>query len=129
RIGGALLAHNGCTGGIRGERGVMSWDLRWESRERPFPFLRPPWQVMSSVSNITVEPAIKVSGTFAVDGRPVHLENVPGGQGHTWGTRHALEWNWGFASGPDFWIAGSTSRVRSKLGRELQATTIGAHVR
>jgi hypothetical protein len=129
RIGGALFAHDGCAGEVRSERGTMSWDLRWDSRERPFPFVRPPWHAISTFANIGVEPAIKVSGTIAVNGRQVHLEHVPGGQGHTWGTRHALEWNWGFASGPDFWMTGATSRARSRLGGELTGTALGAHVR
>jgi hypothetical protein len=129
RLDDALFAHDGCTGEVRCERGIMSWDLRWDSREQPFPFVRPPWHAISSFANIGVEPAIKVSGTIVVNGRPVHLEHAPGGQGHTWGTRHALEWNWGFASGPDFWMTGGTSRARSRLGGELTGTAVGAHVR
>jgi hypothetical protein len=129
RLAGALLAHDGCSGEVHSERGTMSWDLRWDSRERPFPFVRPPWHVISSVANVGAQPAIKVYGTIGVNGRLVHLEHVPGGQQHTWGSRHALEWNWGFASGPDFWIDGGTSRVRSRLGRELTGTAVGAHVR
>ena len=129
RLGDALLVRNGSSGVIRSERGRMSWDLRWDSREQPFPFLRPPWDAFSSVANIGVQPAIKVSGTIEIDGRGVHLEHVPGGQQHTWGSSHALEWNWGFASGHDFWVDGATSRVRSRVGRELVGTTVGAHVR
>ena len=129
RVGAALLAHDGCSGEVHGERGTMSWDLRWDSREHPFPFVRPPWQALSTVANIGVQPALKVSGTIAIDGSVAHLENVPGGQQHTWGSSHALEWNWGFASGPDFWIDGATSRVRSRLGRELLGTAVGAHIR
>jgi len=129
RIGAAVFAHGGCAGDVRSERGTMSWDLHWDSREHPFPFIRPPWHALSSVANIGVQPALKVSGTIAIDGRVERLENVPGGQQHTWGTSHALEWNWGFASGPDFWMDGATSRVRSRLGRELTGTAVGAHVR
>jgi hypothetical protein len=129
RLEDALLVHNGCSGEIETEQGRMSWDLRWDSREGPFPFMRAPWHSLSSVSNIAVQPAIKISGTIAVNGEVVHLEHVPGGQQHTWGSRHALEWNWGFASGDDFWIDGATSRVRSRFGRELVGTAIGAHAR
>ena len=107
----------------------MRWDLRWDSRERPFHFLRPPWHLLSSVANIGVQPAIKVSGTIDINGATAHLEHAPGGQQHTWGSRHALEWNWGFASGDDFWVDGATSRVRSRLGPELVGTTLGAHAR
>ncbi len=129
RLGGALMAHDGCSGEVRSERGTMSWDLRWDSREQPFPFVRPPWHAVSTFANIGAQPAIKVFGTIAVNGRLEHIEHLPGGQGHTWGSSHALEWNWGFASGPDFWMDGGTSRVRSRLGRELTGTAIGAHVR
>ncbi len=129
RLGGALMAHDGCSGEVRSERGTMSWDLRWDSREQPFPFVRPPWHAVSTFANIGAQPAIKVFGTIAVNGRLEHIEHLPGGQGHTWGSSHALEWNWGFGSGPDFWMDGGTSRVRSRLGRELTGTAIGAHVR
>jgi hypothetical protein len=129
RIGDALLVHDGCSGEIQSERGRMSWDLRWDSREPPFPFVRPPWHLLSSVANIGVQPAIKVSGAIEVNGKVVHLEHMPGGQQHTWGSRHALEWNWGFASGEDFWVDGATSRVRSRLGLELVGTALGMHAR
>ena len=129
RVGAALLAHAGCAGEVRSDRGTMSWDLRWDSRERPFPFVRSPWDAFSSVANVGSQPALKVSGTIDVNGKRVHLENVPGGQQHTWGSSHALEWNWGFASGPDFWVDGATSRVRSRLGRDLFGTAVGAHIR
>jgi hypothetical protein len=129
RIGAAQLAHDGCAGDVHSERGTMSWDLRWDSREQPFPFVRPPWDALSSVANVGAQPALKVSGTIDVNGTRVRLENVPGGQQHTWGSSHALEWNWGFASGPDFWMDGATSRVRSRLGRELVGTAVGAHIR
>lgn len=129
RIGDALLVHDGCSGEIQSERGRMRWDLRWDSREPPFPFVRPPWHLLSSVANLGVQPAIKVSGAIEVNGKLVHLEHVPGGQQHTWGSRHALQWNWGFASGEDFWFDGATSRVRSRLGRELVGTALGLHAR
>jgi hypothetical protein len=129
RLDDALLADNGCSGEIDTERGRMTWNLRWDSREHPFPFMRRPWHLLSSVANIGVQPAIRVSGTIELNGKAVHLEHAPGGQQHTWGSRHALEWNWGFASGDDFWVDGATSRVRSRLGRELVGTAIGAHAR
>jgi hypothetical protein len=129
RVGGALLAHDGCSGEVQSERGTMSWDLRWHSREGPFPFVRPPWHAVSSFANISSQPALKVAGTISVNGQVAHLENVPGGQGHTWGTSHALEWNWASACGPDFWVDGGTSRAQGRLGGELVGTAVGAHVR
>jgi len=129
RIDDALLSRKGCSGEIESERGRMTWDLRWDSREQPFPFMRPPWHLLASVANTSVQPAIRVSGRIEVNGKTFYLEHAPGGQHHTWGYRHALEWNWGFASGDDFWVAGATSRVRTRIGGQLVGTPVGAHAR
>jgi hypothetical protein len=126
RLEGASLERNGCSGEVHTERGSARWDLRWESREPPFPFLRPGWQMLSTVANIGAQPALAVSGTIEINGRTHHLDGAPGGQQHTWGSSHALAWNWGFASGKDFWVDGVTSRVRSRFGRVLAGTAIGA---
>ena len=129
RLNDALLVHNGCSGQIHSERGSASWNLRWDSRDVPFPIPQPQWQMLSSVGNIGSQPALRVSGTIEINGKAHHLERAPGGQQHTWGSSHALEWNWGFASGDDFWFDGASSRVRSKLGRVLHTTALGAHTR
>jgi hypothetical protein len=126
RLQGAALDSKGCSGELHTERGGARWDLQWDSREPPFPFLRPRWQVLSSVANIGAQPALTVSGTIEINGRVHRLEGAPGGQQHTWGSSHAQAWNWGFASGGDFWVDGATSRVRSRFGRVLVGTAIGA---
>ena len=126
RLEGAVLSGDGCSGALDTERGSARWDLHWTSREPPFPFLRPRWQALSSVANIGAQPALTVSGTIEINGRVHRLEGAPGGQQHTWGSSHALSWNWAFASGPDFWVDGATSRVRSRLGRVLTGTAVGA---
>jgi hypothetical protein len=126
RLDGARLERDGCSGQVHTERGSMRWDLSWESREPPFPFLRPRWQGLSSVANIGAQPALTISGTVELNGETHQLTALPGGQQHTWGSSHALAWNWGFASGADFWVDGATSRVRSRLGRVLVGTAVGA---
>jgi len=126
RLDGARLERDGCSGQVHTERGSMRWDLSWKSREPPFPFLRPRWQGLSSVANIGAQPALTISGTVELNGETHQLTALPGGQQHTWGSSHALAWNWGFASGADFWVDGATSRVRSRLGRVLIGTAVGA---
>ena len=125
-LDGAILTHDGCAGEVHSERGAARWDLSWTSRQPPFPFLQPPWQGLSSVANIGAHPALSVSGTIEVNGRTHRLNHAPGGQQHTWGSSHALTWNWGFSSGSDYWVDGATSRVRSRLGRVLVGTALGA---
>ncbi len=127
RLAGAALDRDGCAGQIHTERGSATWDLRWESREPPFPYLRPRWQALSSVANIGAHPALNVSGTVEVNDRVHRLAAANGGQQHTWGSSHALAWNWGFASGAGFWVTGSTLRVRSRVGRVLTGTAVGAY--
>jgi len=127
RLEGAALDRDGSAGQIHNEHGSATWDLRWESREPPFPFLRPRWQALSSVANIGAQPALSVSGTVELNGRVHRLDAAPGGQQHTWGSAHALAWNWAFASGADFWVDGATSRVRSRFGRVIVGTAVGAH--
>lgn len=126
RLEGAVLERDGCSGQVHTDRGSARWNLKWTSREPPFPFLRPRWQGLSSVANVGAQPALTVSGTFEVNGKVHRLEAAPGGQQHTWGSSHALAWNWGFASGQDFWVDGATSRVRSRLGRVIVGTAVGA---
>ena len=125
RLAGAVLSGDGCSGELHSERGDARWDLRWTSREPPFPFLLPRWQGLSSVANIGARPALSVSGTIEIGGRIHQLDGAPGGQQHTWGSSHALAWNWGFASGADFWVDGASSRVRSRFGRVLTGTAVG----
>src|ERR1700730_11654024 len=126
RLQGATLERTGCSGEVHTERGSARWELRWESREPPFPFLRPRWQMLSSVANIGAQPALTVSGTIEINGRVHRLEGAPSGQQHTWGSSHAWARNWGFAAGTDFWSDGANSRVRSRFGRVLVGTAIGA---
>ena len=129
RLEGARFERDGCSGQVHTQSGGARWSLSWRSTEPPFPFLRPRWQALSSVANVGAQPALTISGTVEVNGRAHELEDAPGGQQHTWGSSHALAWNWGFASGPDFWVDGATSRVRSRLGTVLVGTAVGAQAR
>ena len=126
---GAELGTGGCAGSLSSEHGAARWQLEWTSREpAPFPFMNPRFQGISSVANIAAHPQLAVTGEIELDGRTHPLTGAFGGQQHTWGSRHALSWNWGFASGPDFWVDGVTSRVRSRLGRVVAGTALGALV-
>ena len=110
RIEDAMLSRKGCSGEVESERGRMRWDLHWDSRERPFPFLSPPWHMLSAVANIGVQPAIKVFGTIDVNGKTAHLEHAPGGQQHTWA--HINRWS-GTLDSPQATISGSTALRRA----------------
>ena len=124
QVGDSHLDGTSCRGSFKG----ASWELAWEPGAAPFPFLKPPWEPISSVGNVAAQPRLRVSGKVRLGDRTYTLKDAYGGQQHTWGATHALEWNWGYAAGPWGWMDGATSRVVSRLGRELRGTAAGALV-
>lgn len=124
-IGEAKIGYQGCSGAIPG----ASWDLTWTSHAEPFFFLEPRWQRLASTANIGAQPALEVSGSIEIGGERYQLERAPGGQQHTWGKRHSLEWNWGFASGLGAgrggFVDGASTRVRGPGGAQLKGTALG----
>jgi hypothetical protein len=124
QVGESFLDGAGCRGAFKG----AAWELSWEPAPSPFPFLKPRWELISTVGNIAAQPRLRVSGKVRLGGRSYTLKGACGGQQHTWGSTHAREWNWGYASGAWGWVDGATSRVLSRLGRELRGTAAGALV-
>src|SRR3989442_2680906 len=110
RLEGAVLERDGCVGHVHTESGMARWDLSSESREPPFPFLRPRWQGLSSVANIGAQPALSISGTIEVNGREHRLEAVPAGQRPTWGPDPAPGTDRCLAYGPGFSVDCVTTR-------------------
>ena len=133
QIGASTLDSHGCRGAFETDTGEAHWDLRWHSLAAPFAFLEGPLARVASAHNIAANPALEISGKLEVGGVEYRLDKTSGGQQHTWGSRHALEWNWGYASGfghdNGAWFDGVTTRVRSSLGRLMKGTSVGAHFR
>ena len=131
RIAESALDLRGCRGEVDGPEGGMRWDLRWTSHAEPFliPDLR--WLKLVSAANFGAQPALEVSGTVEVDGESFVLDRAPGGQQHTWGRRHALEWNWGFAcglAGRGTYVDGVSTRVKAPGGVTLGGTALGVRL-
>jgi len=128
-IGDARLGLGGCRGSLESEVGRAAWDLEWTSHAEPFFFLQPRWQRLASAANVGAQPALEVSGWIEIGGERFQLERAPGGQQHTWGTRHAAEWNWGFAAGlggrRGDYVDGVSTRVRGPGGAPLGGTALG----
>ena len=128
RIGNAVLDSAGCRGGFVCDAGEARWDLSWESFAKPFRFLTAPWQSLTSAANVGAQPALAVSGTIALGGSSHGLAGAGGGQQHTWGKTHALEWNWGFGGGIDdhaSWFDGVSTRIGFAFGRVLRGSSLG----
>jgi hypothetical protein len=124
-LAGAQLGLEGCSGKV----GEVAWRLEWESLEaEPFSVAAPRWQWLGSTGNIGSQPWLRIRGSVSVLGEERRLEEAWGGQQHTWGASHALEWNWGYAADPWGWFDGATALVRSRLGRELRWTGVGGRL-
>ena len=128
-IADAAIGLRGCHGSLEAPGGSARWDLAWTSHAEPFFFLEPRWQKLASAANVGAQPALEVSGEIEIGGETFRLDRAPGGQQHTWGRRHALEWNWGFASGlggrrGDF-VDGASTRLRGPAGTALRGTAAG----
>lgn len=132
RIGDSRLDLRGCRGGLETPEGRAGWDLNWTSHAEPFFFLEPRWQRLASAANVGAQPALEVSGWIEIGGERFDVDRAPGGQQHTWGRRHALEWNWGFASGlggrRGDYVDGVSTRVRGPAGAPLGGTALGLHL-
>lgn len=130
-IDGSALDLRGCRGEIAGPEGGARWDLRWTSHAEPFLIPAPRWLKLVSAANFGAQPALEISGTIEVDGERFDLASAPGGQQHTFGRRHALEWNWGFASGfagRGSFVDGVSTRVRAPGGATLSGTALGVRL-
>lgn len=128
-VADSRLNLTGCRGEMVAPRGRAAWDLRWTSHAEPFFFLEPRWQRLASAANVGAQPALEVSGWIEIGGERYELRDAPGGQQHTWGSRHALEWNWGYASAlggrRGEFFDGVSTRVRGPAGAALRGTALG----
>lgn len=119
RLGDARIG----AGGARGEvPGLASWELRFEHAEEPFPYLPRDWMYTAPLPRtkaLSLQPAVRVSGTVTVRGRTVALDGWPGMVGHNWGAEHAERWIWlhgtDFEQQPGAWIDVILGRIR--IGR------------
>ena len=131
-IGGAAIDLRGCRGELTSGAGSAKWDLSWTSHAEPFFFLEPRWQRLASTANAGAQPALQVGGWIEIGGERFDLDRAPGGQQHTWGRRHALEWNWAFAAGlgdrRGDYLDGVATRLRGPGGTQLAGTALGLHL-
>lgn len=106
-------------GGVRGESGPASWDLRWSGSEPVLRHLPKPWMYRAPLPKTKLEsplPSATISGRVTVDGVVTELDGWPGMVGHNWGSQHAERWIWLhgvlFEDRPDAWLDLSIGRVR-----------------
>jgi hypothetical protein len=89
RIGDATLTDRG----MRGAFEDVAWDLRWQPG-RAYEHVPPALRPLASTVLVLPHADVAVSGTVALPGRALELDNVRGGQAHLWGRKHAQRWAW-----------------------------------
>lgn len=128
-VGDASIDLRGCRGELKAPGGNARWDLSWTSHAEPFFMPAPTWLRAVSAANFGAQPCLEISGVIEIGGETFELDRASGGQQHTWGRRHALEWNWGFAAGlggrRGDYVDGVSTRVRGPGGVALRGTALG----
>lgn len=94
----ATLAHGAASGAVAGDGHRVTWDLRWRPSEhiiRQLPDVMYKRGGLGETTVHTPNPRVPMSGTVEIDGEQLTFADVPMGQTHLWGKKHAYAWAWG----------------------------------
>jgi hypothetical protein len=109
----------------RGNLGHHTWDLSWEPKAAPLPYLPAPWLYDRKVprsNGAAVVPHAIAQGSY----NDVRLDGWHTVVGHNWGHEHAEQWCWLHAVLPTGWV--DLVLVRIRLGRVLSPWIAGGGV-
>ena len=96
RIGDAEMASGRAAGRIEGDGHVVEWDLTWPTGDETLKLLPDAFYRggLAPTKPFSPNPNTRFSVTVTVDGEAATLDEMPGQQGHLYGTRHAERWSW-----------------------------------
>jgi hypothetical protein len=122
RIGDSRLGAGEASGEARSGACDASWELRFDTAERPLFHLPRDWMYASPLPRtklLSPSPAARFEGRLTVDGRDITADDWGGMVGHNWGSQHAERWIWlhglGFEGASDAtWLDAAIGRI--KLG-------------
>lgn len=103
QIGKSWLRHNSVYGSLANVNGAISWELDYEPQPTPVHML-PPWlrsAPLPRTKACTPHPDLICFGTVTINEQIHRVQEVPGMQGHLWGSRHADNWLWGHCNAFD----------------------------
>ncbi|HEY1360148.1 MAG TPA: hypothetical protein VGF21_17750 [Thermoleophilaceae bacterium] len=114
RIGESRIGAGEASGAAEG----ASWDLRFETGERPLFHLPRGWMYSGPLPRtklLSPAPAARFEGRVTVEDREITVVNWGGMVGHNWGAQHAERWIWlhGLAA-EGTWLDAAIGRI--KLG-------------
>jgi hypothetical protein len=122
RVGESALGDGRAVGAASAADREASWELRFETAERPLFHLPRDWMYSGPLPRtklLSPVPAARFDGRITVDGREVEVAGWRGMVGHNWGAQHAERWIWmhglGFeGAGEATWLDAAIGRI--KLG-------------
>jgi hypothetical protein len=117
-VGEARLGEGAASGSAQSEHCDASWELAFETSERPLFHLPRDWMYRAPVPRtklLSPAPAARFDGTLTVDGREIPVDGWRGMVGHNWGAQHAERWIW--LHGLGFDGAGETTWFDAAIGR------------
>jgi hypothetical protein len=123
----ALFATRGAVvrdGALQGEAGELRWDLRYDDGGAPplHTFPRAAWRrELLPAAHAVAAPTARFSGTFAVDGRTVELEDAPGAVARIYGHGNANRWGWAHADLPGGDVLEIVAAVSRRAGLDRLA--------
>jgi hypothetical protein len=118
RVGDAAIGPGRAAGAAAGEGREASWELRFDTPERPLFHLPSDWMYGAPVPRtklLSPAPAARFDGRLVAGGRELALEGWHGMVGHNWGSQHAERWIW--LHGMSFEGAGQASWLDAAIGR------------
>jgi hypothetical protein len=121
-VGDSAIGPGRAVGSAAGEGRAASWELRFETPERPLFHLPRDWMYRAPVPRtklLSPAPAARFDGRVSAGDRDLELSGWLGMVGHNWGSQHAERWIWmhgiGFeGAGEATWLDAAIGRV--KLG-------------
>jgi hypothetical protein len=91
------------------------WDLTISRQSAPLRPLRPAVLYRAPLPRTKLEATVpdgQVTGTLAVNGHQVEVNQWRGTVGHNWGTEHADRWVWLHAAAPHGWLELVLARIK-----------------
>lgn len=110
--GPSAIFDGGARGELSGEKGRLSWELKFEGEGQSLQHFPAPlyWGEFPKTKLLAPYLSTRLSGEFVVNNQTFSLQNVPAHQAHLWGTEMAPAWVWGncnsFQEDPDFFFEG-----------------------
>jgi hypothetical protein len=118
---GACTLQDGKTSGrLSGPQGQLSWDLSFTPGEAALSHFPMAWMYKAKIPKSKIKtpyPASRFSGSVTLNNAVIQVRDVPGMQGHNWGSEHSHLYAWSHCSafeghGDDTFFEGFSSRIK-----------------